>query len=33
MKRTFNATKLFYEQLRDMTVSKRVDVLKTMGAK
>ena len=31
--KNFNANKLFYEQLRDMTVSKRVDVLKTMGAK
>jgi hypothetical protein len=27
----FNETKLYYEQLRDMTVSKRVDVLKNMG--
>ena len=27
----FNETKLYYEQLRDMTVSKRVDVLKRMG--
>ena len=31
--KNFNANKLFYEQLRDMTVSKRVDVLKTIGAK
>ena len=31
--KNFNANKLFYEQLRDMTVSKRVDVLKTMGNK
>jgi hypothetical protein len=27
----FNETKLYYEQLRDMTVSKRADVLKRMG--
>ena len=27
----FNETKLYYEQLRDMTVSKRVDVLNRMG--
>ena len=27
----FNASKLYYEQLRDMTVSKRVDVLKRLG--
>jgi hypothetical protein len=31
--KNFNANKLFYEQLRDMNVSKRVDVLKRMGNK
>ena len=29
----FSETKLYYEQLRDMTVSKRVDALKNMGKK
>ena len=29
----FSETKLYYEQLRDMTVSKRADVLKKMGKK
>jgi hypothetical protein len=29
--KNFNETKLYYEQLRDMTVSKRADVLKKMG--
>ena len=31
--KNFNETKLYYEQLRDMTVSKRADVLQRMGKK
>ena len=31
--KNFNETKLYYEQLRDMTVSKRADVLQKMGKK